>query len=163
MTVVCNATPLINFAVINRLDVLQATFGQIIIPQAVYDETTGSGFPGSQLVLQAIASGWLQVRQVSTIASTIPAELDDGEREAITLALETSEQQILLDEREARQLARNFGLQVIGTLGILLLAKNQKIIPQVQPLLDAMIDNAQYWVNATLYQQVLQQAGEVVE
>lgn len=163
MTVVCNATPLINFAVINRLDVLQATFGQIIIPQAVYDETTGSGFPGSQFVLQAIASGWLQVSQSQPSAIAIPAELDDGEREAITLALETSEQQILLDEREARQIARSFGLQVIGTLGILLLAKNQQIIPQVQPLLDAMIDNAQYWVSATLYQQVLQQAGEVVE
>jgi predicted nucleic acid-binding protein len=163
VTVVCNATPLINFAVINRLDVLQATFGQIIIPQAVYDETSGSGFPGSQLVLQAIASGWLQVRLVSTIAIAIPPELDDGEREAITLALETGEQQILLDEREARQIARSLGLQVIGTLGILLLAKNQQIIPQVQPLLDAMIDTAQYWVSATLYQQVLQQAGEVVE
>ncbi|MEJ6482759.1 DUF3368 domain-containing protein [Nostoc punctiforme UO1] len=50
-----------------------------------------------------------------------------------------------------------------GTLGILLLAKNKKIIPQVQPLLDAMIDIAQYWVNATLYKQVLQQTGELVE
>lgn len=69
----------------------------------------------------------------------------------------------MLDEREARQVAQRFGLQVIGTLGILLLAKNQQIIPQVQPLLDAMIDTAQYWVSATLYQQVLRQAGEVVE
>ncbi|HEY9744346.1 MAG TPA: DUF3368 domain-containing protein [Coleofasciculaceae cyanobacterium] len=163
MTVVCNATPLINFAVINRLDVLQAIFGQILIPQAVYDETTGLGFPGSQAVLQAIASGWLQVRPVSTMASAIPPELDDGEREAIALALETGEQRILLDEREARQIAQSLGLQVIGTLGILLLAKNQQIIPQVQPLLDAMIDSAQYWVSAALYQQVLRQAGEVVE
>ncbi|MBW4632907.1 MAG: hypothetical protein KME30_13720 [Iphinoe sp. HA4291-MV1] len=96
MTVICNATPLINFAAINRLDILQAVFGQIIIPQAVYDETTGSGFPGSQFVLQAMsddnplpcetlrervyASGWLQVCSVSTIAFNIPAELDNGER-----------------------------------------------------------------------------------
>lgn len=163
MTVVCNATPLINFAVINRLDVLQAAFGQIFIPQAVYDETTGSGFPGSQVVLQAITSGWLQVRPVSNIAIAIPPILDNGEREAINLALETGERQILLDEREARQVAQSFGLQVIGTLGILLLAKNQNIIPQVRPLLDSMIDLAQYWVNAALYQQVLQQAGEVVK
>jgi predicted nucleic acid-binding protein len=51
----------LNFAVINRLDILQAIFGQVVIPQAVYDETTGLGFPGSQVVLQAIASEWLQV------------------------------------------------------------------------------------------------------
>lgn len=69
----------------------------------------------------------------------------------------------MLDEREACQVAKSLRLQVIGTLGILLLAKNRKIIPQVQPLLDAMIDIAQYWVNATLYKQVLQQTGELVE
>jgi uncharacterized protein len=163
VTVVCNATPLINFAAINRLDILQAVFGQITIPQAVYNETTGTGFLGSPFVLQAIASGWLQVRQVSAIASNISLELDDGEREAIALALETGEQQILLDEREARQVSQRFGLQVIGTLGILLLAKQQQIIPQVKPLLDNMIDIAQYWVSATLYQQVLRQARELIE
>ena len=163
MTVISNTTPLINFAAINRLDILQAMFGQIAIPQAVYDETTGSSFPDSQVVLQAIASGWLQVSRVSTISSEIPPELDRGEREAIALAIETGEQRILLDEREARQVAQSFGLQVIGTLGILLLAKNQQIIPQVQPLLDATIDTAQYWVSATLYQQVFRQAGEIVE
>jgi predicted nucleic acid-binding protein len=163
VTVVCNATPLINFAVINRLDVLQATFGQIVIPQAVYDETTASGFPGSQPVLQAIATGWLQVRTVSALPANIPPELDDGEREAIALALEIGERRILIDEREARQVSQSFGLQVIGTLGILLLAKNNQIVPQIQPLLDAMINSAQYWVSTTLYQQVLRQAGELAE
>ena len=163
MTVVCNATPLINFATINRLDVLQAVFGQIVIPLAVYNETTSSAFRSSQFVIQAISLGWLQVRPVSTIALSIPQELDIGEREAIALALETDEKQILLDEREARQVAQSLRLQVIGTLGILLLAKNNQIIPQVQPLLDAMINTAQYWVSATLYQQVLRQATEVDE
>ncbi|MGH1394426.1 MAG: DUF3368 domain-containing protein, partial [Trichormus sp.] len=65
MIVICNATPLINFAAINRLDILEAVFSQILIPQAVYHETTVTGFPGSEFVLQAIASGWLQVRSVS--------------------------------------------------------------------------------------------------
>lgn len=160
MTVICNATPLINFAAIARLDILQATFDQIVIPQAVYDETTGLGFSGTPFVLQAIASGWLQVRPVATIASTIPAELDDGEREAIALAIEISERRILLDEREARQVAQGLGLQVMGTLGILLLAKSNQTIAQVKPILDRMMNVAQYWVSATLYEQVLQQAGE---
>ncbi len=163
MTVVCNATPLINFAAINRLDILETAFCKIVIPQAVYHETTVAGFPGSEFVLQAIASKWLQVRSVSTIASNIPLELDNGEREAIALALLTGKQRILLDEREARKVALSLELQVIGTLGILLLAKNREIITQVQPLLDAMIDTAQYWVNRTLYEQVLRQAGELIE
>lgn len=163
MTVVCNATPLINFAAINRIDILKTSFEQVIIPQAVFDETTGSGFPGTQFVLEAIEKGWLEIRPVQTIAPAIPVELDDGEREAISLALSTGIRRVLLDEREARLVAHQLGLQVVGTLGILLLAKNQQIIQQVRPLLDAMIDLAQYWVSATLYEQVLKQAGENVE
>lgn len=163
MTAVCNATPLINFATINRIDILQAIFRQIVIPLAVFNETTGSGFPGTPFVLEAIEKGWLAIRPVNTIASAIPVELDDGEREAISLALSIDVERILLDEREARLVAHQLGLQVVGTLGILLLAKNQQIIQQVRPLLDAMIDLAQYWVSATLYEQVLKQAGENVE
>jgi len=163
VTIVCNATPLINFAAINRLDILQTVFRQIMIPQAVYDETTVAGFPGSGFVLQAGADRWLQVVSVSTIAINILSELDKGEREAIALALETEERKILLDEREARQVAQSLGLQAIRTLGILLLAKNGKIITQVQPLLDAMINTAQYWVSRSLYEQVLRQTGELID
>ncbi|MDB9450696.1 DUF3368 domain-containing protein [Dolichospermum circinale] len=49
----------------------------------------------------------------------------------------------------------------MGTLGILLLAKEKHIIAEIKPLLDAMIDVAQYWVNQNLYEQVLRQAGEL--
>lgn len=63
MTVICNATPLINFATINCLDILQAVFGKVIIPQAVYNETTNLNFPHSQIILQATNSDWLQVLQ----------------------------------------------------------------------------------------------------
>lgn len=69
----------------------------------------------------------------------------------------------MLDEREARQVAQSLGLQVIGTLGILLLAKNRGIITQVKPVLDAMINHAQYWVSRPLYEQVLRQARELNE
>lgn len=48
------------------------------------------------------------------------------------------------------------------TLGILLLAKNNQNIPQVRPILDNMINVAQYWVSKTIYQQGLQIAGEVI-
>jgi uncharacterized protein len=160
VTIICNATPLINFAAINRLDILQTTLGSIIIPQAVYNETTVIGFPGSEPILKAVTSGWLQVRKVSAVGNNIAPELDDGEREAIALALETNAEKILLDEQEARQVAQKLGLQAVGTLGILLLAKQKRIVPQVQPLLDAMIDVAQYWVKDTLYQDVLRKAGE---
>lgn len=160
MTVVCNATPLINFAAINRLDILQEIFAKVLIPQAVYQETTVSSFIWSQFIVQAVNCGWLEIHTVAKIDPIISIELDNGEREAIALALETGVHKILLDEREARQFAKNMELKLIGTLGILLLAKEQQIIDQVKPLLDDMIYIAQYWVNTKLYEQVLKQAGE---
>jgi uncharacterized protein len=161
MTVICNATPLINFAAINRLDILEAVFGKVIIPQAVYAETTDSNFPSAQIIVQAANSDWLQVFSGSLAISNIPPELDAGEREVIALAIERSNLKVLLDEKRARQVAQDLGLQVIGTIGILLLAKNRQVISKVLPLLDAMMDVARYWVSKSLYEQVLQQAGEV--
>ncbi|NES86359.1 MAG: hypothetical protein F6K10_36115 [Moorea sp. SIO2B7] len=61
MKVICNATPLINFAAINRLDILRAIFQQVIIPEAVYKETTQKSFPSSKSIMKAITEEWLQV------------------------------------------------------------------------------------------------------
>lgn len=123
MTVICNATPLINFAAIDRLDILQRLFGTVLIPDAVYTETTTPNFPGAQVILQAIAFDWLRVQPVLSIPSEIPIELDLGERATIALALKTNCSRILLDEREARKVAQDFSLQVLGSLGILLSCK----------------------------------------
>jgi uncharacterized protein len=160
MTVICNATPLINFAAINRLDILEDVFERVIIPEAVYGETTESNFPSVGVIIQATNSSWLQICSVK-LAINIPTDLDAGEREVIALAIEISNSKVLLDEKRARQVAQGLGLDVIGTIGILLLAKSKGIIPKVSPLLDAMIYDARYWVSKSLYQKILQQAGEL--
>lgn len=70
---------------------------------------------------------------------------------------------VLLDEKRARQVAQSLNLNVIGTLGILILSKQKKIIPKVKPLLDEIIVEAQYWVNESLYQNVLQAVSEDIQ
>lgn len=160
MTVICNATPLINFAAIERLDIMKTLFKEVIIPEAVYQETTQFNFPSAPIILQAVEQQWLQIHQVTAIPDNISNLLDDGEREVIALALYRNEKRVLLDEKEARQVATRFNLQIIGTLGILVLAKQNQIIPQIKPLLDEMIIQARYWIKASLYQQILQQVKE---
>lgn len=64
MRIICNATPLINFASLYRLDILKSLFGEISIPQAVYDETVESGFPNSQTIVNAIQEGWIEVQLI---------------------------------------------------------------------------------------------------
>jgi predicted nucleic acid-binding protein len=158
--IVCNATPLINFASINRLDVLQSLFTEIFIPQAVYRETVESRFPNSATIIKEIQAGWLNIQEVGEIPKSIPLELDIGEREVIALAITGKNIKVLLDEKRARKVAQSLRLNVIGTLGVLILAKQNQIIPNVKPLLDAIMIKAQYWVNKSLYYSVLQAVAE---
>jgi len=158
--IICNATHLIDFASINRLDILKSLFTEIVIPQAVYSETVESGFPNSETIVNGIEAAWVQVKSVQEMPESIPLELDAGEREVIALALSEQTTRVVLDEKRARKVAQSLKLDVIGTLGILILAKQNQIIPKVKPLLDAMMTEAQYWVNESLYDNVLQAVSE---
>lgn len=160
MTVICNATPLINFAAINRLDILENMFGKVIIPNGVYIKTTNLNFPSAKIIIKSANSGWLETCSVTSTIN-IPTDLDKGEVEVIALAIEINNPKVLLDEKRARQVAQNLELQVVGTINILLLAKNKKVITKVSPLLDDIIYNARYWINKSLYEKVLEQAGEL--
>jgi predicted nucleic acid-binding protein len=159
---ICDSTVLINFAAIDRLDVLQACFEKLLIPNAVYAETIGANFRDWQRLTQAVSGGWIEVHPIlpSQTDPEIPLELSEGERETIILGLELDDAQLLLDEHPARQVAKQLNLKVLGTLGILLFAKKQQIIPQVQPLLDRLLDQAHYWFSSELYQEMLKQAQE---
>lgn len=64
-----------------------------------------------------------------------------------------------MDERAGRKLAQTLALPTIGTIGILLLAKEERIVSEIAPLLDDLIDQGT-WISPTFYQQILQMAGE---
>jgi len=65
--------------------------------------------------------------------------LHAGECEAIVLAIEQLADVVLLDDKDARAVAQQFGMEVTGSAGILIAAKREGLIPEVKPLLDAMI------------------------
>jgi hypothetical protein len=67
-----------------------------------------------------------------------------------------------MDERLGRAAAMRAGLQVTGVLGILITAKRNNLIQEVKPLLDALIEQVGFWIDARLYTEVLQAAGESV-
>ena len=137
---VSNSSPLILFARIGRLDLIQQLFGEILIPPEVYEEVTvrGRGLPGAAAVSSA---SWIHSRAVANqaVLATLAAEADRGESETIALALEVSGRvAVLLDDRQGRRLARERGLRVIGSAGILVLAKGRGLLPEVRPVLDAL-------------------------
>jgi len=93
----------------------------VAAPQAVWREVVleGGTRPGAQEVARA---SWIQIQEIIASGTMMPlllAELDEGEAESIALAIEIKADVILLDERDARRVARSMGLQVLGTVGIL--------------------------------------------
>jgi len=128
--VVSNSSPLIALERIGRLELLHGLFDErLAIPPAVAHEVYGNVEPPA----------WIRVLPVNApLDGTSSPTLGAGEREAIALAIERSATLIILDDLPARRLAASRGLSVIGTVGLLLVAKRTGAIPAVVPLLDAL-------------------------
>ncbi|MFN6528248.1 DUF3368 domain-containing protein [Nostoc sp. ChiSLP03a] len=161
MIVVSDTSPINNLAAINHLHLLQQLYGTVLIPEAVYRELTDPNFPvAGTIEVQTFI--WIQTRPVQdrTLVEALSNELDIGEAEAIALALEMKADQVLIDERRGRMVAARLNLGYTGILGILVEAKSQKLIFAVKPLLDALINQAGFWVAEPLYMRVLQLVDE---
>lgn len=149
--VVSNASPLIALHQIGQLTLLPQLFETIFIPTAVMAEiTTVSPKPD-----------WLQQKILTQPVGSqiLRASLGPGESETISLALESGCTLVLLDDRPARRLAQTLGLSTIGTLGILLAAKQRGFVPALLPLLDNL-RAYNFRIADSLYDLVLKDAGE---
>jgi predicted nucleic acid-binding protein len=159
MIVVSNTSPLVNLAVVGQLGLLGHLYGRVAIPQAVHNEIVAVGSVGTTALE---ASQWIETMRVAnqTAVASLRMELDDGEAEAIALALELPADLILLDERKGRVIAQRLGVRFVGLLGVLIEAKHRGLIPAVGPTMDNLIKKAGFWIGQELYEHVLQVAGE---
>ncbi|MBW4611238.1 MAG: DUF3368 domain-containing protein [Hassallia sp. WJT32-NPBG1] len=146
---VTNSTCLIGLERIGRLDILPQVFSNVMIPLAVQAEV-------------GLSADWLKVRAVQNIAvvATLKTQVDDGEAEAIALAMELGDVLIILDDRNARRIAQQLNLKVIGTVGMLLRAKQKGVIAEIKPLLTAL-SQADFRISASLVGNALRLAGEL--
>ena len=158
MPTVSNTSPLLNLAIIGRLELARAQFGSVVVPPAVAGEfRLEEGRPGSSALRRAVEDGWIAVEEPSDdpLIRTLRQDLDLGESEAITLAVEKEAGLILLDEREGRRRARNVGLEVTGALGILARADRRGELDSLSGALDRLEDEAGFWIGSALREQIL--------
>jgi len=162
VSIVSNASPLINLARIGSLDLLHRLYGELIIPEAVWHEIVveGTGQPGAEEVTAAV---WIKTRAVTDrqLVRALQQELDAGEAEAIALALEVEAELLLMDEHLGRETARHLRLRYTGLIGVLIESKRKGFIHAVKPHLDTLRDMAGFRVSDALYMRVLQDEGEV--
>lgn len=158
MIVVSDASPLISLTAIGQLEILRELYEEVRIPQAVEREIAGP--PDRPSI--AIEAPWIAAAAVrdQILVRALGDTLDRGEAEAIALAVESKADLLLMDERRGRQAAKRVGLSVVGVLGVLLEAKAKGLVPEVQPLIDALLNQAGFRIGRALRDEVLRAAGE---
>ena len=156
MIVVSDSSPLIALSSVDRLDLMQRLFDTVIIPVSVRDEVMGTA--------AKIAEELPTFIHVESVVAELPVRflkmnLHAGESEAIALALERGIQGIILDDKLAREIAAELGLKVIGTLGLLILAKRKGFLSEVRPVMAQIIER----VNFRIAPSVLNRALSLIE
>ena len=145
--VVSDSTCLIGLERIGKLNILPALFDPIMIPPEVGREF-GTKF------------SWLQTKNLTNnlAAAALRLVVDAGEAEAIALA---GEKNCLLisDDKQARLAAKRLGVAVIGTVGVLIRAKQNDVVSAVKPILDDLELN-NFFISAALREEALKIAGE---
>ena len=162
--VVCDSSTLIHLSAIGRLELLKDFFGRLTVPTAVWREVVeqGSGRPGVAEVEAACREGWIEVKSPTNMPlfRSLQQDLDGGEAEAITLAVEHRASLILLDESEARRVAEIFDLKKTGAIGVLIRARLEGKIDRLRTELDRLRTEGGFWIEDGLYRQALRAVGE---
>ena len=157
--VISNTSPLLYLYRGGVLEWLPQLFNEVWIPNAVVLELEEGRRRGYE-VPNPRDHGWLQVVEPQVMASEwLTLDLGVGELAAMALALENPDRVVLLDDALARQLAQAAGLQVWGTLKVLLTAKAQGLTASVDPLVKRLRD-AGMWISEDVRLRVLTLAGE---
>ena len=162
MIAIVDTGPLVYLAQLNRLTLLQDLY-EPYAPSGVLDEISVWTNEARHLV-QTAADDWLKIITITNISlrDHLLPQIDLGEAEVIALAVELGASRVLLDDQDARRSARLYGLQPMGTLGLLLEAKLQGFLPALRPEIERLTQTNFYFSSA-LIQEVLQAAGEIVE
>jgi len=155
--VIADTSPLIALARLEALPLLAALFARVWVTETVLAECL-AGIDRSECasIRAAVDAGQLSVCQAP--AAHPSWGVDDGEASAIAAALELGAG-VVMDDRAGRQAALRLGLPVIGALGVLVLAKRSGLVPEVRPLVAALVDSG-YYLAESVIKDALRLAGE---
>lgn len=156
---VTDTGPLIALAGIGQLGLLRELYSAVVVPQAVHGEVLAGGSFATGLANYQQAD-WLDVIDAGEPDLSLLALLDEGEAAVIALARARKITLVLIDEQKARKVARDiYGLTVIGSVHVLIEAKQRGLLERVGGAIQGMRDNG-YRLHDTIVRYALEAAGE---
>lgn len=158
MLIVSDTSPITNLIQVNQLELLNKMFGEIVIPNKVFEEL--SVYEGHK---EEIGNqDWILIKSVKNkeLVKALEKQLDSGEAEAIILAKELEADLLIIDERKGRKAAEEYGLKIIGLLGVLIQGKKKGHIDKLKPILDELIEEVGFRVGKKLHERILKEIDE---
>lgn len=153
MKVISNSSPLIFLSILELLDILRVEFGEVLIPETVYQEVTAADLKGSDEVTDA---DWIKVVPIENRGSLfLLPSLDAGEKEAIILASEQNADLLLIDDLAGRRAAIMHEINVMGTLGVLKVMHMKGRVENLEYVLDDLLKHG-FRMDANLYRKILE-------
>jgi len=158
MIVVSDTTAITNLYQVGLLELVRRIYREFHIPESVYNEL--GKLPAQTRFVDS--NTWIKVRKVNNreLVDELLSRLDPGESEAIALALELGADILIIDEYLGRSVAKEYGLTIIGLLGILVSAKRRGHLKLVKPVLFDLTEKHGYRVSESLLRSILEIVGE---
>lgn len=158
MIVIADSSALVALSVCDGLSLLESLFGEVYVPKAVYDEVCIEGKIGSN-VLKEFLLNRVKTISIDKFPVIKPEGLGYGELEAMALYSSLTADLLLIDDAKAKKIAYLNGMEVMGSLGVLLMAKQQGLISEISPLLRLLSASGIYFGDSII-RKVRELAGE---
>ena len=159
MKLVVNASPLILLTAADQLSLLRNLADEVVVPAAVLGELE-AGEEQDQAAANVRAADWATLGDHQPVASAISAwDLGAGETAVLSWAKAQPGYTCVLDDRAARNCARVTSLPCVGTLGLVLAAKEAGLLLAARPILEKMTD-AGFYLAGEILERALRGVGE---
>ncbi len=157
MILVADCSALIALATCHCLELLNELFETVVVPEAVYYEATQ---PNKKQAIELKAYLKNKIHKVDVQHYVfLDGFADTGETEAMILYKQLNANKLLIDDQHGRKVAKLNNINIIGSLGILLIAKQKKLIQNVAPYLN-ILEKSDIYLSKQVINAVLELAEE---
>jgi len=158
MIVIADSSALVALSICQALPLLEPLFEKVYIPAAVYKEISIEGKPEAEALIEYFSSRIKQV-QTCTVQVLNASKLGAGEQESIALYMNLSADLLIIDDARAKKVAYANGLEVMGSVGVLLLAKQKGLINNTRSMLN-LLTMSDIHLGASVIEKALKLASE---
>ena len=156
---VVNTSPIFYLHRLGLLDILNKLYDVITIPEAVNHELEQGRLQGED-VPRLEAYPWIKILRVSLPQYlNLIVDLGLGETEVLAIATDHPSALVVLDDKLARSIAEMQGFRLTGTAGVLLRAKEQRLIPALRPVIERLV-SLNFRLKPDLLKMLLELSGE---